>query len=89
MGGWFFQEILPLRGSILQAENPRLSRVWQLLIQDNILLARVCSLTKPLFLTSTPQSIKEIHNYGYFNLDQKNKKSDIIFSERYLPDRDQ
>ena len=89
---------MPHSGSILQAgtclifsfaENPRLSQVWQLLIQDNILLARVCSLTKPLFLTSTPQSIKEIHNYGYFNLDQKNKKSDIIFSERYLPDRDQ
>ena len=39
-GGWFFQEILPLRGSILQAgtcqilslaENPRWSRVWQYL----------------------------------------------------------
>ena len=38
-GGRFFQEILPLRGSILQAgtcqilslaENPRWSRVWQL-----------------------------------------------------------
>ena len=38
VGGWFFQEILPLRGSILQAEtrqilnlaeNPRWSRVWQ------------------------------------------------------------
>ena len=38
MGGWFFQERLPLRGSILQAgtcqilslaENPRWSRVWQ------------------------------------------------------------
>ena len=29
VGGWFFQEILPLRGSILQAENPRLNRVWQ------------------------------------------------------------
>ena len=39
VGGWFFQEILPLRGSILQtgackilslAENPRWSRVWQI-----------------------------------------------------------
>ena len=38
VGGWFFQEIIPLRGSILQAEtckilslaeNPRWSRVWQ------------------------------------------------------------
>ena len=38
VGGRFFQEILPLRGSILQAgtcqilslaENPRWSRVWQ------------------------------------------------------------
>ena len=38
MGGWFFQEIIPLCGSILQAgscqilslaENPRWSRVWQ------------------------------------------------------------
>ena len=38
VGGWFFQEILPLRGSILQAgtcqilslaEYPRWSRVWQ------------------------------------------------------------
>ena len=38
VAGWFFQEKLPLRGSILQvgtgqilslAENPRWSRVWQ------------------------------------------------------------
>ena len=38
VGGWFLQEILPLRGSILQvgtcqilswAENPRWNRVWQ------------------------------------------------------------
>ena len=38
VGGWFFQEVIPLRGSILQAgtcqilslaENPRWSRVWQ------------------------------------------------------------
>ena len=38
VGGRFFQDILPLRGSILQAgtcqilslaENPRWSRVWQ------------------------------------------------------------
>ena len=38
VGGWFFQEILPLRGSIWQAgtckilslaKNPRWNRVWQ------------------------------------------------------------
>ena len=44
VGGWFFQEIIPLRGSILQAgtcqilslaENPRWSRVWQYMFKPD------------------------------------------------------
>ena len=46
LGGWFFQEILPLRGSILQAgtckilsfaENPRWSQVGQLFIAEEVI----------------------------------------------------